>query len=137
MLLAVVWSIALAPALGTWQEAPARQASLDAQTQRMHQLRAQAQSLQQPSPIKRTEAIGWLEKSLSDLGPDARIIFEGDRATLSLSAAPPATLARWLSQARENAQALPLQAQLQRITGPAAQAASPGSWRGNIVLRLP
>lgn len=137
LLLAVVWSLALAPALRTWQEAPVRQASLDAQTQSMHHLRAQAQGLQQPSPIKRTEAIGWLEKSLSDLGPDARITFESDRATVSLSAAPSVALARWLSQARENAQALPLQAQLQRIAEPTAPAAAPGSWRGNIVLRLP
>ena len=138
--LAALWVLALAPALRTWQEAPARQALLDTQSQRMRQLQAQAQGLQKPRAIARNDATLWLEKNLTELGPNARISIQGDSATLSLQAAPAAALARWLSQARDNAQALPTQAQLQQASaaGPGKQDHSPeATWRGSLVLRLP
>jgi general secretion pathway protein M len=132
-----LWALALAPALRTWQEAPARQALLDNQSQRMRQLQAQAQGLQKPAAISRTDAALWLEKNLAELGPNTRISLQGNSATLSLQAAPAAALAHWLSQARDNAQALPTQAQLQQVS-PANQNNSPdATWRGSLVLRLP
>ena len=154
ILLAAVWTQALAPAWRTWQEAPERQARLDAQTRHMQLLQAQAKSLQKSSPLPRAEAMKWLESSIQDLGPGAKIQWQGERATLSVEAAPAAPMARWLSQARERAQALPLQAQLQQTqpaakgpaspAGPSATAAVAPSdkaaevhWRGTVVLRLP
>ena len=134
--LAALWVLALAPALRTWQEAPARQALLDTQSQRMRQLQAQAQGLQKPRAIARSDAALWLEKNLAELGPNARISIQGDSATLSLQAAPAAALARWLSQARDNAQALPSQAQLQQVSPASADRPEP-TWRGSLVLRLP
>jgi general secretion pathway protein M len=135
-----LWLLALEPALHTWREAPARQAQLDTQNQRMRQLQAQAQSLQQPRAITRSEATLWLGKNLNELGPNARISVQGDSATLNLQEAPAAALALWLRLARDNAQALPIQAQLQQ-----ASSADPNStdqkpqatWRGSLVLRLP
>lgn len=114
LLLVTVWSLALAPALGTWLQAPDKQAQLDAQSQRMRQLQLQAQSLQKPPTLSRAEAAQWLENSLGSLGPNAQISLQGERATLRVQAAPADALARWMSQARDNAQALPLQAQLQQ-----------------------
>ena len=134
--LAALWMLALAPALRTWQEAPARQALLDTQSQRMRQLQAQAQSLQKPAVITRTDATKWLEKNLAELGPNARISLQGETATLSLQAAPASALARWLSQARDNAQALPTQAQLQHASPPGPNSLDV-TWRGSLVLRLP
>jgi general secretion pathway protein M len=134
--LAALWLLALAPALRTWQEAPARQALLDTQSQRMRQLQAQAQGLQKNSAIARTDAALWLEKNLTKLGPNARISLQGNSATLSLQAAPAAALARWLSLARDNAQALPTQAQLQQAS-PAGADNPEATWRGSLVLRLP
>ena len=134
--LAALWMLALAPALRTWQEAPARQALLDTQSQRMRQLQAQAQSLQKPAALSRADAAKWLEKSLTELGPNARISLQGETATLSLQAAPAAALARWLSQARDHAQALPTQAQLQQISPPGPNSLDV-TWRGSLVLRLP
>jgi general secretion pathway protein M len=123
--------------LRTWQEAPARQALLDNQSQRMRQLQAQAQGLQKPAAISRTDAALWLEKNLAELGPNTRISLQGNSATLSLQAAPAAALAHWLRHARDNAQALPTQAQLQQVS-PANQNNSPdATWRGSLVLRLP
>jgi general secretion pathway protein M len=134
--LAALWVLALAPALRTWQEAPARQVLLDAQSQRMRQLQAQAQSLQKPVALSRADAAKWLEKNLTELGPNARISLQGETATLSLQAAPAAALARWLSQARDHAQALPTQAQLQHASPPGPNSLDV-TWRGSLVLRLP
>ena len=78
----------------------------------------------------------WLEKNLNELGPNARISLQGETATLSLQAAPATALARWLSQARDNAQALPTQAQLQQVS-PTKTDSPELTWRGSLVLRLP
>ncbi|WP_158270425.1 type II secretion system protein GspM [Limnohabitans sp. 2KL-17] len=118
--LAGLWGLALAPALRTWQEAPAQQARLDTQTQTMQRLQAQAKSLQKSTLISRNESVQWLEKSTSELGAGAKISVQGDRATLSLDAAPAEAVARWLSLARERALALPIQAQLQHSRDAAA-----------------
>lgn len=155
LLLAAMWTLALAPAWHTWQEAADRQSRLDAQSRQMRQLQTQAKSLQKSSPITRAEAIQWLESSVQELGPGAKIQWQGERATLSVEAAPALQMARWLSQARERAQALPLQARLQHTQapakGPGPASAGPTAtagristdkdggvhWRGTMVLRLP
>jgi general secretion pathway protein M len=159
LLLAATWGLALAPALRTWQEAPAIQARLDTQTQTMQRLQAQAKSLQKSTLISRNESVQWLEKSTSELGAGAKISVQGERATLSLEAAPAEAVARWLSLARERALALPIQAQLQHSPDTAAalpkgkskpdnntannntapNTAAPNAvlLRGSVVLRLP
>ena len=135
-----IWSLAIEPAWRTWQYAPVQQALLDSQTQTMRQLQVQAQTLQKPNPISRNESVQWLQKNLSDLGPNAQVSLQGESATLNLNAAPPEALARWLTQARERALAIPVQAQLQpeTTTGPADSAAKKSHLlRGTLVLRLP
>jgi len=134
LVLVVLWSTALAPAWRTWQEAPARQTQLDQQSQRMRQLQAQAQTLQKPPTVSRTEASQWLEKNLSELGPNAQIILQGDQVSLQVEAAPAQAMARWLSQARDSAQALPTQGQIQQRPNPDK---SEVLWQGTLVLRLP
>lgn len=129
---AVLWQIAIAPALQTWREAPARQAALDAQTQQMLKLQNQAKGLQATAPLSRTAALQQLESSAAEwLGPQARVSLQGEQVRISLQAATPEGLSRWLMLARSQAQALPVQAQLQRTT-----ADNPTVWRGTLVLSL-
>lgn len=150
LLLAALWSLAVAPAWRTWQKAPAQQALLDAQSQSMRQLQAQAKIWQASRPISRSESIQWLETHLSELGPDAKISLQADQVTLSLNAAPAEAMAHWLRMAREWAMAMPVQAQLQRGPSPSTPATadkqakpsiSPTDntalLRGTLVLRLP
>lgn len=142
LVLAVLWWVALAPALRTWQQAPARQAALDAQTRQMQQLQAQALALKKPLAITRAQALRWLETHIpTGLGPQAQWRLQGDRLSVTLSGTTPAQLAAWLAQAREQAQALPVQAQLQQMPAPpAAKAAgtdSPVLWGGSVLLSLP
>jgi general secretion pathway protein M len=151
---ALVWQITVAPALQTWQEAPAKQAALDAQTTRLLQLQAQAKGLQNTPPPSRTAALQALESSAAQwLGPDARVSLQGEQVRVTLKATPAEGLSRWLAQARSQAQALPVQAQLQRSTAPQpAPASTPASnpsptptsvvtpaaayWSGSLVLSL-
>lgn len=144
LLLALLWHMAIAPALHTWREAPARQAVLDAQTSRMQQLQAQAQSLKKPTPITRAEAIRWLEENIPpSLGKDTKWSLQGEQLSVILSGTPADQLAAWLSNARERAQALPVQAQLQQT--PTAKDASKNladvnlavRWSGSLLLSLP
>ena len=148
---ALFWQIALAPALQTWREAPSRQAALDAQTTQMLQWQAQAKGFQAQAPLPRTEALQKLESSAAQwLGPDARVSLQGEQVRITFKAAPADGLSRWLAQARSQAQALPLQAQLQRATpsspavGTPAAPSIPASttsgatavWSGTLVLGL-
>lgn len=153
-----LWSWAIAPALRTWHEAPARQAALDATSDQMQQLQAQAQAFQKPPAVTRAEALRWLEENIpTQLGAETRWQLQGERLSVQLSGTSPEQLASWLKQARERAQALPVQAQLQQASpaasGPAAgptsptKLSSPGStpdaagqavrWNGILLLSLP
>jgi general secretion pathway protein M len=126
----------------------------------MQELQAQAKNLQMTQALSRADALVWLEKNLTELGPEARIKLQDERATLSVSAAEPEALARWLSDARERAQALPVQGQLKQTSTPVVALAGKGKigsptmpsgadesvssgarapilWQGTLVLRLP
>ena len=162
MLLAGLWQMALEPALVTWREAPARQAALDKQTQQMRQLQAQAQALKKPTAVSRAESLRWLEANIpASLGSDATWRMQGERLNVRLANTSPEQLAAWLVQARERAQALPVQAQLQQTPTAAAGSRPPLSsktaetanetrpktppdvggpdvrWSGSLVLSLP
>lgn len=162
--LALLWQIGLAPALRTWQEAPTRQATLDAQRERLLQLQQQAQALQALPRVGQEEALRWLQgPAIEVLGPGAQVRVQGDQVQVQLQAASPEGLTRWLRQAREQARALPQQVQLQQAALPTAGSATTSSsasataalkapaasrpagaavatgglvWKGSLVLKL-
>ncbi len=140
---AAVFALAVQPAWRTVRHAAAEHARLDAQLQRMQQLKAQAQAL---SPSGASSASGSsapnaqpprggntaaaLEASVKQrLGDKAQVQVAGERATIRFSAVPPESLARWLQEARVNARALPQEAQLSRSAA--------GQWDGTLVMTLP
>lgn len=145
---AVLWWLALAPALTTLRTAPARHAELDAQLQRMQSLRAEAQQLQAAPATGRGDAAGALRTALAQrLGNTAQLNMVGDRATITLKGAPADALGQWLAQARSNARAAPVEARLTRSTSAPAAGAPPAllgnappempRWDGTLVLALP
>ena len=148
--LALLWWVAVAPALGTLRAAHARHAALDAQLQRMQSLQAEAQQLQALPASSPGDAVGTLRTALAQrLGNTAQLNVAGDRATVTLKGASADALAQWLTQARSNARATPLEARLTRSAAPAAAPAGNapvtlGSapvamprWDGTVVLALP
>lgn len=128
--LALLWWIALGPAIGTLRAADAQHRALDAQLQQMRRLQAQAKAMQAQPRQGREEALRQLEAAIREqLGTSARYTIAGDRVTVTLLNTPPEGLARWLTQVRSNARALPGEA---RLTHNAS-----GGWDGTLVVTLP
>lgn len=129
-LLAVLlfWLIAIAPALNTLRGSDHRRAQIGQQHAHMLALQAQAQALQTRTPISRDEAL----RNLQGLTPGAQMQLnvQGDRVMVQLKAVPAAALASWLTQARSQAQALPVEAHLTRSN-------TAMTWDGSLVLSLP
>ena len=121
--LALVWWVAISPALQTVRTAPKRHAELDTQLQRMRVLQAEAQQLQAAPRSSTGDATGALRNALTQrLGTAAQLNVAGDRATVTLKAAPADALAQWLALARSNARAVPIEARLSRTANPPAPA---------------
>lgn len=130
LVLALLWWIALGPALSTLRSAEAQHQILDAQLAQMQRLQAQTKAMQALPKANTEEAIRQLDVTLKQqLGPSYRYSIVGDRATITLTNAPPAALAQWLSQVRTNARAIPGEAKLTRNAS--------GGWDGTLVLALP
>ncbi len=131
--LGLLWWLAVAPALATLREAPARHARLDAQLGQMQRMAATVNALRSESTAQspgRDQVLRALEAATASLGPTAQLSVLGDRATATLRGTPPAALAQWLAQVRINARLLPLDTQLTR--DPATS-----GWNGTVVLSGP
>lgn len=127
---ALVWWVALAPAIATLRASPAEHRALDAQLAQMQRLRTQAQAMQALPRQDPQEATRQLEAAIQQqLGTSARYAVAGDRVTVTLANAPAAALAQWLAQVRTNARAVPAEARLTRNAS--------GGWDGSVVLTLP
>jgi general secretion pathway protein M len=130
VLVALLWWLAVAPALATLGASDAQHQSLDAQLARMRNLQQQAQALQGQPKQNPDESLRLLEAAVRQrLGTSARMVVAGERVTLTLTATPADALAIWLSQARVNARAVPTEARLTR--------GASGGWDGTVVLTLP
>jgi general secretion pathway protein M len=131
--LGLLWSLAIAPALATLRQAPARHASLDAQLGQMRSMAAAALSLRAQTtatPPARDDALRALEQATAALGGSAQLAVQGERATLTLNNTAPEALAQWLSQVRINARLVPVEAKLSRP-------GTPPGWTGTLVVAGP
>lgn len=127
---ALLWWVALAPALGTLRGAESQHRELDAQLQHMLRLQSQAQAMQAQPRQTHDEALRLLELAIrQQLGAAARYAIAGDRVNVTLTGVSSDALAQWLTQARVNARALPGEARLTRNAA--------GLWDGTLVLTLP
>lgn len=137
---ALLWWVALAPALRTLRSAPAEHARLDAQLQQMTTLQTQAKALQSQPRASRDEALRSLETSVrQSLGANAQLqaASAGDGANIQMRAAPAENLAEWFGQARSNARAIPREAHLTRSAAATGADAAKVRWDGTLVMSLP
>ncbi len=143
--LALLWWVALAPALQTLRAANAQHAQLDAQLQSMRLLAAEAAALRGQRVLGYEESLRNLENSVKQtFGAAATLSVSDARASLTLKGVSADALAQWFSQARINARVVPSEARLQRSAGGAASSAAsvattpiPVLWDGVLVLALP
>lgn len=131
VLLALSWSTLVAPPLRVLRQASDQQRTLDAETQKMQNLQAQAQRLLALPKTSRDDALRALQASAQQLGTAAKLDVAADRATLTLRAVPADALAQWLAQVRTSAHTQPLEARLSLADSPAV------AWDGQLVLGLP
>lgn len=138
VLLALLWWLALAPAVHSLRTAPARHAAAELELQNMLQMQAQAELLRQQPQGNSADARAQLEQSLkTELGNSAQLQWLGNRAQVSLTNAAAPALARWLGQVRDNSHASVAEMKLNRILGEAADGAVVTRWSGNLLLDLP
>ncbi len=126
---ALVWGIAIAPALRTLQKSAAQQTVLQDQLQTMARMQVQAKALQSQAPLSQSEAAAALSASVQQaFGSGADITIRAGDASVTLRGVSADALAQWLATARTNAHAVPLQARMTR-TG--------STWSGTLQLGLP
>lgn len=131
--LALFWWLLIAPAMQTLRTANAQRSQLDQQLQQMRSLQSQAKALQSSAKVNTGDALKELESSAKQrLGTATQLTAVGERVTVNLKSVNPDALAQWLSQARINAHALPIEAHLVQSTEAAAV-----RWSGTVVMRLP
>lgn len=126
--LALLWWVALAPALKVLKTAPQQHLALDAQNQQMQRLQAQALALRALPVVSAEEARSALEASLKPLGASGQMVVQVERATVTLKGVSPDALAEWLAVARQNARTVPAEAHLTRNAA--------GAWDGSVVFYL-
>ena len=128
VLAALVWWLAISPALLTLRSAASQRLLLDAQLQQMQSLQAQAKALQAQPRIAADEARRLLDASVKSFGPAAQLQLVGERAVVSFKGASADALAQWMLQVRLNVRAVGSEARLLRGAN--------GSWDGTVTLNL-
>jgi general secretion pathway protein M len=127
LVLFLFWSWLIQPALRTVSEAPTQLDKLEAQQQQMQQIASESVVLRGASRVSPTQATLALKAATDRLGDRAKLVVQGDRATLTLTNLSPNALRAWLIEVRSGARARPTEAQLQR---------SPQGYSGTLGLAL-
>lgn len=126
--LAVVWWVALAPALKMLKTADQQRGVLESEWLHMQGLQVQAKALQSKPTLAGADARRLLETSVVPLGAAVQLASAGEQVRVTVKGLSPDALAQWLTTARQNARAVPSEAKLTR--NPA------GTWDGFLMLSL-
>lgn len=124
---AAVWFVAVQPALRTLASAPKTIDQLDAELQQMQLLATESGALRAAPPVAPAQAASALQAAVARLGAKARLVQQGERATLTLTGIDGTALRGLLAEVRSTARARPIEAQLVR---------SKAGYDGTLVLVL-
>ncbi len=130
---ALLWWVALAPALAKIRSAQAATPALDAQLQVMRTMAQEVNSLKAQRKLSYDESLRALEGSIKTLGAGGTLTVTDSRATIALRAVGGDALAQWLAQVRANARLAPAELRLKKTASAAPQAAA---WDGSVVFNL-
>lgn len=123
----LLWSVAIQPAWRTLRDTPVQREALEAQSQTMRALAAEAQQLRDAPALSAEQAAAALRAASERLGNKGRLTLQGERAVLMLNGASSTQLREWLAEARAGARARPVEAQLNR---------SAQGFHGSIVVQI-
>jgi general secretion pathway protein M len=128
---ALLWTVALAPALRTLKSAEAQSAQLGRSAERMQALQARAKTLQAQPLAAPEDTLRALQAASAALGKTGTLQVNGDQATLTLRQISAPELAAWLAPVAGSG-LNPSEALLQRQAG-----GTEALWSGTLVYRLP
>jgi general secretion pathway protein M len=123
----LLWTVAVAPALRTLQEAPLELERLDAQLQQMQRQATEGRELRATPAVAPSQGAAALQAATTRLGDKARLTLSGERATITLTGVNGTQLREWLAESRSGARARPIEAQLTR---------GPQGYTGSVVMVL-
>jgi general secretion pathway protein M len=128
---ALVWFVALAPALRSLKTVAAQSVALSADLERMQALQARAKALQaQPAPAPQ-ESLKALQTAATKLGPAVNLQVVGQQATLTIKKLSALQLGQWLAP-QTGPGLSPAEAHLKRDTSSVDPV-----WSGTLVYHLP
>jgi general secretion pathway protein M len=131
--LALLWWVAIAPALHTYRHSTSAHAQLDAQIAKMQALANQAQALKAlPSPSN-AKAKEWLDSNAKKLSTNANVAILGNQAQMRFQNVQPQALVSWLAEARSSAGLRVLQASWNKTSSAVGTLA----WSGDMALEMP
>lgn len=110
----LLWALAVQPAWRTIVRAGPELDALERQLQTMQALADEARQLRETPPVAPEQAAAAMQSATARLGPQGRLLLQGDRAILTLNGAGTSALRDWLAEARTGARARPLEANLSR-----------------------
>ncbi|MFM7330651.1 MAG: type II secretion system protein GspM [Brachymonas sp.] len=134
IMVALLWWVAISPALSKLSAAREAAPKLQAQLQLMRAQASEAANLKAQRLLTYDESLRALEASVKTLGASATLSVSNERASITLKAVNADALALMLSQVRANARLVPTQVKLQKAAGAAPDATA---WDGQLVLNLP
>lgn len=108
----LVWLVAVQPALSTLRQAPKELDTLDRQWQQMQLAAIESETLRAASPVTPAQANEALRAATERLGSKAKLLIQGDRATITFTGLAFEDLRAWVGEARSGARARPVEAQL-------------------------
>jgi len=143
LLVWLAWQVLIAPAQNKLRQADSQRQTVAQQLAHMQALQAQAQALQQRTPMSRDSALKALQSVATPSG--IQLNPQGERVLVTLKAVPAPVLVQWLAQARAEAQTLPSEVHMTRAANnpatPTSASTPPNqsspAWDGSLVLVLP
>jgi general secretion pathway protein M len=126
--LVLLWFIAVVPAWRSVTTAPARLDAIDKQLQQMQRLAAETATLRALPPVGGLQSQSALKAATDALGPAARLVLGGDRATITFTNASGTQVRDWLAEVRSAARVRPVEANLTR---------GPQGYSGNVIVQMP
>jgi general secretion pathway protein M len=126
--LVLLWFVAVVPAWRSVTTAPARLDAIDKQLQQMQRLASETATLRALPPVGGLQSQSALKAATDALGPAARLVLGGDRATITFTNASGTQVRDWLAEVRSAARVRPVEANLTR---------GPQGYSGNVIVQMP
>lgn len=135
VVVALLWTLALAPALTTLRQAPAERANLQTAVAHVQRLQRTARALQATPALDRAQSLAAFQTATQKaLGAAAQVSNAESVIRVTLKDVPAQSLADWLAEVRTSAHLLPSEAQLQRAPDSSPDAAA--RWNGTLSFNL-